>query len=123
MSGDEEPSRAAGGCVLVVLGAAVVAALYAVDEAAGTLMVVAAGTFALWRSASRLSVSSATPPPGGSAPLDDEEAGHSVGDGTTLVRREGMLIYLTPDADNPVRTRVRVERAAPGDDEGEVTPG
>ncbi|MFJ4617407.1 hypothetical protein [Streptomyces sp. NPDC088812] len=112
MAAEEELSRAAGGCVLVVLGGAAAGALFAIDEAVGVLAVVGAGWFALWRSARRMSDSSATPPPGGAAPLDGEEAGHSVGDGTTLVRREGMLIYLTPDPDNPVRTHVHVEHTA-----------
>lgn len=58
----EEPSRAAGACVLVVLAGVVVAVAFAVDEAAGVLLVVVAGAVALWRSARRLSDSSATPP-------------------------------------------------------------
>lgn len=112
MAADDEPSRAAGGCVLVVLAGAVVAAAFAVDEAVGVLLVVGAGWAALWRSARRMPDSSATPPPGDAPPLDSEEAGHSVTGDTTLVHREGMLIYLTPDPDNPVRTHVRVEQTA-----------
>jgi hypothetical protein len=52
---DEERSSIAGACVLVVLGAVVVAVAYAVDEAVGTLTVIVAGAVALWRSARRLS--------------------------------------------------------------------
>lgn len=59
---DEERSPLAGACVLVVLAGVVVAVAFAVDEAAGVLLVVVAGAVALWRSARRLSDSSATPP-------------------------------------------------------------
>lgn len=60
-----------------------------------------------------VSDSSATPPPGDGAPRDGKGAGHGDGQETTLVRREGMSIYLTPDADNPGRTHVAVERDTP----------
>ncbi|MEU5707892.1 hypothetical protein [Streptomyces flaveolus] len=59
----------------------------------------------------QMSDSSATPPPGGLTPLDGEEAGQTLADGTTLARQKGMLIYSTPDPDNPVRTHVRVVTA------------
>jgi hypothetical protein len=59
----EEPSRAAGACVLIVLAGVAVGALFAVDQAVGVLGVVFAGGVALYRSARRVSVSSATPPP------------------------------------------------------------
>ncbi|MEU7718179.1 hypothetical protein [Streptomyces tibetensis] len=90
----EEPSRAAGGCVLVVLGSVAVAAAFAVDEAVGVLGVAAVGWVALWRSARRMSVSSATPPPPLTAPSGDEYAVES-----TRVREvrqgpgEGMTIF------------------------------
>ncbi|WP_330349259.1 hypothetical protein [Streptomyces sp. NBC_00582] len=63
MAAEEEPSRAAGACVLVVLGGVLVAVLFAVDEAVGVLGVVLAGTVALYRSARRVSDSSTPPPP------------------------------------------------------------
>ncbi|MFQ6200699.1 hypothetical protein ACLMMR_42325, partial [Streptomyces sp. NPDC000405] len=67
-------SRAAGACVLVVLGGAVVGVAFALDEAAGVLLVVVAGGFALYRSARRMSDSRTTPPP----PLSgDVYAAHS----------------------------------------------
>ncbi|MEU0343161.1 hypothetical protein ABZ092_30485 [Streptomyces bobili] len=112
MAPEEEPSRAAGGCVLVVLGGALVAVAFAVDEAAGVLLVVASGAVALWRSARRLSVSSATPPPGDAPLLDGERAVQELADGTTLVNREGMSIFLKDDPRTPGRTRVRVVPAA-----------
>lgn len=112
MSAEEESSGAAGGCVLVVLGGAATAALFAVDEAVGVLGVTAAGTFALWRSARRLSDSSATPPLGGAPLLGGERTVQELADGTTLVRREGMSIFLKADPASPVRTHVRVEQHA-----------
>ena len=57
----------------------------------------------------RMSETSPTPPPGSTTPLDDEQAGHSLADGTTLGRQKGMLIYSTPDPHNPQRTHVEVE--------------
>lgn len=62
MSGEEQPSPAAGGCVLAVLAGVVVAALFAIDEAVGVLGTVTAGWVALWRCARRMSDSSTTPP-------------------------------------------------------------
>lgn len=59
----EEPSRAAGGCVLVLLGGALVAVAFAVDEAAGVLLVVAVGAVALYRSARRKGPDLALPSP------------------------------------------------------------
>ncbi|MFE1326340.1 hypothetical protein [Streptomyces sp. NPDC058741] len=90
----EEPSRAAGGCVLVVLGGVAAAAAFAVDEAVGVLGVVAVGWGALWRSARRLSVSSATPPPPSAPPSGDEFAVESLR--VREVRQgpgEGMTIF------------------------------
>jgi len=70
----EERHPAAGACVLVALAGVLVAVAFAIDEAVGVLFVVVVGTVALWRSARRMSDSSATPPP----PLsDDEYAAHS----------------------------------------------
>ena len=59
----EEPSRTAGACVLIVLSGMAVAVVFAFNEAAGVLTVVASSTVALWRTARRMSDSSATPPP------------------------------------------------------------
>jgi hypothetical protein len=104
-----EPSRAAGGCVLAVLGGVAVAAAFAVDEAVAVLGVAVGGWVALWRSARRLSVSSATPPPPLAAPSGDEYAVESTR--VREVRRgpgEGMTIfpeieYVTdPDAPGEV---------------------
>lgn len=99
----------AGGCVLVVLGGVTAGAAFAIDEAVGVLAVVAVGWFALWRSAHQLSVSSAPPPPRDAPLSSGERAVQELADGTTLVTREGMSIFLKDDPDSPVRTHVRVE--------------
>ncbi|MFJ1869949.1 hypothetical protein [Streptomyces chartreusis] len=71
---DEGRSPAAGACVLIVLAGVLVAIAFAIDEAVGILFVVVTSTIALWRSARRMSDSSATPPP----PLsEDVYAAHS----------------------------------------------
>ncbi|MCZ4605359.1 hypothetical protein O3S80_16710 [Streptomyces sp. Lzd4kr] len=71
---EEGRSPLAGACVLVLFGGVLVAVAFAIDEAVGVLLVVVAGTVALWRSARRMSDSSATPPP----PLsEDVYAAHS----------------------------------------------
>lgn len=110
MAAEEEPSRAAGGCVLVVLGGIAAAVAFAIDEAVGVLSVVVVGWLAMWRSARRLSVSSSPPPLGGTPTLDGERAVQELADGTTLVTREGMSIFLKPDPDRPNATHVRVEQ-------------
>lgn len=101
MSDEETSSPLAGACVLVVLGGVAVAVAFAIDEAAGVLLVVVAGAVALWRSASRLSVSSATPPPPSgttvyAAQTDEiERVQEGPGEGMTIlypVREE-----ITPD--------------------------
>jgi hypothetical protein len=74
---DPEPeprSAAAGACVLVVLVGLAVAVLFAVSKVAAVLALWVAGGFLLWRSARRMSDSSATPPPRGVAPESDEAA-------------------------------------------------
>lgn len=71
----EEPSRAAGACVLVVLVGGVTAVVFVISMTVGVLSVWAVGTALLWRSARRcVSDSSATPPPPSSG---DVFAGHS----------------------------------------------
>ncbi|MEV8460712.1 MULTISPECIES: hypothetical protein [Streptomyces] len=90
----EEPSRAAGACVLVALAAVVVALAFAVDEAAGILTLVVGGAVALWRSARRMPDSSATPPPPSEPPSGEVYARE-----TTRVREvrqgpgEGLTIF------------------------------
>lgn len=108
----EESSRAAGACVLVVLGGVVVAAAFAIDEAAGVLFVVAAGTFALWRSVRR--TANPAPPPGEERPSCRECAGHGLLSVTPLKGpQKGMLIYTSAAPDSPNRTHVHVAKEAP----------
>ncbi|MEU0671588.1 hypothetical protein ABZ330_01610 [Streptomyces sp. NPDC006172] len=91
---EEEPSRTAGACVLVVLGGVAVGVLFAVDEAVGVLAVTVAGWTAMWRSARRLSDSSSPPPPPSEPPSGDVYARE-----TTRVREvrkgpgEGITIF------------------------------
>ncbi|MCX4557948.1 hypothetical protein OHA02_17270 [Streptomyces phaeochromogenes] len=70
----DEPSRAAGACVLLVLAGVVTAVVFAISETAGVLAVWVVGAFALWRAARRMSDSRATPPPPPSAPDSGEDA-------------------------------------------------
>jgi hypothetical protein len=49
----EEPSRAAGGCVLVVLGGGTLAVVFAASPEAGVLAVWVVGALAVWRAARR----------------------------------------------------------------------
>lgn len=116
---EEQPSRAAGACVLVVLAGVVVAVAFAIDEAVGVLFVVVVGTFALWRSARRMSVSSATPPPRGVAPDSGEAARRRAAKARGAYDPIGvMCIYHEPrdeevndDAPEPPRRpRLRVLR-------------
>jgi hypothetical protein len=100
---EETGSPAAGACVLVLLGGGALAALFAASDAAGVLTVWTVGTIALWRAArhqkSMSDAANPAPPPGSGPSSGDKPA-----DGTTVVRREGMLIYRRPDPNNPHRT-------------------
>lgn len=98
---EEERSRAAGACVLVVLAGVVVAVLFAIDEAVGVLALVISGGVALYRSARHMSDSSATPPPSFSGDVyaaqthEIERVQKGPGEGMTIlhpVREE-----ITPD--------------------------
>jgi hypothetical protein len=60
---EEQPSRAAGACVLVVLAGVVVAALFAISDTLAILTLVASGVFALWRSVRRTANPAPPPPP------------------------------------------------------------
>lgn len=101
-------SPLAGGCVLLVLGGAGLAVVFALSTEAGILVVWVVGMAAVWWSARRRKGTyQPLPSPTGLPSPHDEEAGQ-----TTLVHREGMSIYLTPDQDNPVRTHVHVELPA-----------
>jgi hypothetical protein len=103
----EESSRAAGACVLVVLGGVVVAAAFAIDEAVGVLLVVVAGTFALWRSVRR--TANPAPPPGVERPSCRDCAGHELLSVTPLKgAQKGMLIYTSAAPDSPNRTHVHI---------------
>ncbi|MBT2675800.1 hypothetical protein J7E95_34415 [Streptomyces sp. ISL-14] len=93
----EEPSKAAGKCVLVVLGGGALAAVFAVWEGAGVLTVWLVGVVAVYRSARRMSDSRTTPPP----PLsEDVYAAHS--DEIARVQEgpgEGLLILYPKPVD------------------------
>lgn len=103
----EEPSRAAGACVLVVLGGLVDAVAWAVDEAAGVLLLVAVGWFALWRSVRH--TANPAPPPGVERPSCRECAGHELLSVTPLAgAQKGMLIYTSASPDAPNRSHIHI---------------
>lgn len=105
----EEPSRAAGACVLVVLVGVTTAAVFAVSPTAGVLALWAVGTVLLWRSARRrVSDSSATPPPQEDRPSCDECAGHELVNVAPLEGQKGMLIYTTAAPGLPNYTHIHI---------------
>lgn len=108
----EEPSRAAGGCVLVVLAGVPVAAVFAVSTTAGTLMVWAVGLGFLGRAYRRMSDLPATPPPQDGRPSCRECAGHELVSVAPLEGQKGMLIYKTAPPDRPSHTHIHL---APGE--------
>ncbi|MGW1609427.1 hypothetical protein ACWCQZ_08515 [Streptomyces sp. NPDC002285] len=107
----EERSRAAGACVLAALGGVLVAVAFAIDEAVGVLLVVVSGTVGLWRSARRMSDSSAPPPPEVERPSCSECTGHELVGVTPSETQKGMLIYKTQPPGKPHHTHIHV---APG---------
>lgn len=102
----EEPSRAAGACVLVVLGGIATAIVFAVSAAAGVLALWAVGIFALWRAARRMSDSSATPPPEEWRPSCKKCAGQELLSVTPSETQKGMWIYSFALAKRPGHTHV-----------------
>ena len=108
----EEPvqrSPLAGGCVLVVLGGVVLAAVWAASPEAGVLVVWVAGVAAVWWSARRrVSVSSAPPPPEEGRPSCRECAGHTLVGVAPLESEEGMLIFKSVPPDRPNHTHIHI---------------
>jgi hypothetical protein len=104
----EEPSRAAGACVLVVLGGGAAAVVFAVSPEAGVLAVWVVGAVALWRAARRKSVQHAanpSPPPEEEPPSCGECAGQEP---VTVTPRKGMLIYGYALPGRPTHTHVHL---------------
>lgn len=105
----EEPSRAGGACVLVVLVGGVTAGVFALSPTAGVLALWAVGIVLLWRAADRrVSDSSATPPPRKRRPSCRECAGHELVSVTPLEGQKGMLIYTTALPDRPNHTHIHI---------------
>src|SRR5690606_29849653 len=105
----EQRSPLAGGCVLVVLAGAALAAVFAASREAGVLAVWVAGVLALWRSARRrMSDSSATPPPGEGRPSCRECAGHEPIGAAPLESEEGMWIFKSVPPDRPNHTHIHI---------------
>lgn len=99
----------AGGCVLLVLAAVVVAAVFKASQTVGILGLWVVGAVALWRSArSKKSDSSATPPPEEGRPSCRECAGHELVSVAPLEGQKGMLIYTTASPDRPNHTHVHI---------------
>lgn len=96
MAAEAEPSRAAGACVLVVLGGVVVAVVFAVSDTAGVLTVWVVGAVALYRSARRMSDSRATPPPRGVAPSGDVSARETGEIARVVHSPEGVMCIVHP---------------------------
>jgi hypothetical protein len=103
---EEEPSRVAGACVLVVLAGVAVAVAFAIDQAVGVLFVVAAGVVALWRSVRR--TANPAPPPQEERPSCRECAAHEL---VGVKAQKGMLIYTSAPTDRPNHTHVHVVKA------------
>lgn len=95
----EESSGTAGACVLVVLAAVVVAVTFRLSATVAVLTLWLAGVLALWRSARRMSDSSATPPPRGAAPSADVFAGETGEIARVVPIAEGVGFILHPVRD------------------------
>jgi hypothetical protein len=92
-----EPSRTAGGCVLVLLVTVVVAVTFRLSATVGILALWLVGTVTLWRAARRrMSDSPATPPPRGVAPSGDVYAGERCEVARVVPIAEGVGFILHP---------------------------
>ncbi|WP_329291893.1 hypothetical protein [Streptomyces pseudovenezuelae] len=107
-----EPSRAAGACVLVVLAGVVVAAAFAIDEAAGVLLVVVSGAVAVWRSARRKGTDLALPSPTERGPDSDERARRRAAKAKVALDPNGVMCIMQPP-------REEAPEPAPPDEETE----
>lgn len=96
MAAEEEPSQVAGACVLVVLGGVAAAVVFAVSREAGVLSLWVVGAASLWRSARRVSDSSATPPPRGVAHSGDVYAGETGEVARVVHSPEGVMCTIHP---------------------------
>ncbi|MEW2570479.1 hypothetical protein [Streptomyces sp. NPDC047070] len=105
---EEEPSRAAGACVLAVLVGIVVAVSFAVSDAAGVLFVWGAGLAVLWWRVRRMSDKSATPPPERGHPSCRKCAGQSPLSVTPSETQKGMLIYSFDLPKRPGHTHLHI---------------
>lgn len=93
---EEEPSRAAGGCVLVVLGGGAFAVAFAVSPEAGVLTVWVVGTVAVWRAARRrIGTDLALPSPTAAPSHGDVYAGDTL-EAERVVTTPGGLIIVYP---------------------------
>lgn len=104
----EEPSRAAGACVLVVLVGVVTAVVFAVSPTAGPLFVWGAGTVAVWWHVRRVSDKSAPPPPVPGRSFCRKCAGQEPVSVTPSETQKGMLIYSYALAKRPGHTHTHV---------------
>lgn len=95
----EEPSRAAGACVLVVLAGVVTAVVFAISPTAGVLSAWMVGALALWRSARRMSDSSATPPPRGVALDSGVNAGRRLVKARAVYDPNGVMCITHPSSE------------------------
>lgn len=102
----EEPSRAAGACVLVVLIGVVTAVVFAVSPTAGPLFVWGAGTVAVWWHVRRVSDKSAPPPPEAGRPSCRKCAGQKPVSVTPSETQKGMLIYSFDLPKRPGHTHI-----------------
>lgn len=102
----EEPSRAAGACVLVVLVGVVTAVVFAVSETAGPLFVWGAGVVAVWWHVRRVPEKSAPPPPQAGRPSCKKCAGQELLSVTPSETQKGMSIYSYALAKRPGHTHI-----------------
>ncbi|WP_328846092.1 hypothetical protein [Streptomyces sp. NBC_00258] len=104
----EEPSRAAGACVLIVLVGVVTAVVFAVSRTAGPLFVWAAGTAAVWWHVRRVPEKSAPPPPVAGRPSCRKCKGQEPASVTPSETQKGMWIYGYDLAERPGHSHVHI---------------
>lgn len=103
MAAEEEPSRAAGACVLVVLGGVATAVVFAASPEAGVLAVWAIGGLLLWRAARRKGTDLPLPSPTESPPLGDVYAGET-GRAARVVKGPGGITIVHPETEPITKT-------------------
>lgn len=97
---EREPSRAAGACVLVVLGVVSLAVVFAASDAAGILTVWVVGVVAVWRCARRRKGTDLPLPSPTAPPSRGDVYARETGRAARVVKGPGGITIIHPEIEH-----------------------